>query len=541
MRFVFAALLIAAALLSAAAGDLLKEIGREAERQREVSRRLIGLAAKFEELIEDLESNELGDEKLAEAAAAIKSLGDERVPRAAAYLEEALRRPGNLGALLEKADAEIELILEEMAKLIEGIEAGDLIRELIRIIERERRVHGDTVRWGARVYASSDTGEEREALAERQDRVAQMAVEFQGRLAAAAQDSPDPIRRRKLKQGHDLMIRRDVVALLAGAADEIRDRKPVRAVEMQREALNALEELKKLLTERARIPPSIEEILRRVLELAEKQEELSKRTEGTPEGELSDLKSEQEALKAEVEELAALIPIPQLGEAAKQMGMALGALSLPRKDQAVRHQREAARLLRELAELLRKLLRILELISRQLQLMDETARIEGERLPELAPPQRDLAGLARELGFDEAAKYMEKAAEALEERNRSKALAYQRKALEVILRSCCPGSGASGGDLMPLLALCLGMGCRGGGWGAGLSLLINRLAPGLGLNELGYRFFPGRGAPTAPPPGGARWSPLSNEAIEASYRGYIERLPLEYREILERYYELLSE
>ena len=133
--------------------DILRTSERlltEERRQLDVRRRISTVVRRIGWLVEDLESNQLIDEgggqKITKMNEILKALGTKNVPAAASFLREARADLKLAFKPIAGADKEIELILAELDKVIQGSALIDdmLLKQLRHVIRTEEFLRRQT-------------------------------------------------------------------------------------------------------------------------------------------------------------------------------------------------------------------------------------------------------------------------------------------------------------------------------------------------------------------------------------------------------------
>ena len=461
--------------------EVSDRLSDEAERQYMVRQRMDVAVASFLQIIEDLRSNDLFRQakgpEMDRIVQVLRLLAGKHVPGAAAYLEEARKRLEALKPNLEGAGKEIDIILAELERLLKqaaGQQADDLLRELEIIIQDEKKNHQETKEWGVQLLQNPEQAEQpRQAISESQDRIAKRTDRFMDRLREARDAEQEAPRRLSMEKAHQVLDQAKVGKLLAGAARDISEKKPVTATRQQEDAIKALEEAARFLRQDdlASQLEQMKELREKLEEILKEQTELRQDTEKpTPEKfprEKNDLQVRQRNTEKKLTEATTPLPQPtspdlktHVDTAKKEMKQAETKIAATEQQPAAESQKKAEKALQDalktldqdiaaaqqnwdqqnappsLADLAQK---ALELAQKQRTLMKQTGQTQPQNLPQHQPPQNGLRQEAQALNqqmpmqqFQEAASQMQQASQQLGQREQQPAMQHQEKAAQAL-------------------------------------------------------------------------------------------------------------
>ena len=562
--------------------ELADKLLGEAERQHMVNHRMSAATKGMDALLKDLESNDLVRQgkggSIKQFVKVLRILTSRHVPNAAKYLEEARKRLEALRPNLRAADAEIEIILELLSKLLDRAKstgsADDLLTQLRILIRRQEKALKDTVVWGRRqiVAAKPDDAElarQGEELKMRQEQIAAGVRVFEGNLSAAHKASgDDPLREDRLGKALRAMKQMKIDKALDAAAADIERKKAVKAKAKQEAALDDLREIEKLLMTDllSRQIDQMQEAREKLQEVLEKQKKLTEKTESTPEKEFAEKSKpqqvEQRNVEKQLEQAAKEVPQaakPQVKEplekADKHMEQAQKAMAKTEQQQAVANQKEAEKSLEQAIKQLDQQIaqaeaqqqkqqqrqnaqnrleqaqqQVQSLLKRQQQLAQATRQTEAKKLEQLSQPQSDLSKETKEAAestkdaskpLEEAGKEMQEAAEAMQEGEKGETTQHQAAAVAALQQAEQAIQQAMEAARQPAQ--------------------VATETPTTDPDEEGKRDFGKEKAKGRDPSGDkTHWDHLSAKQREALMQRFARELPQEYRELLEDYYEALS-
>lgn len=555
-----------------AVGDRLLD---EAERQHMVNRRMDASIEGLDALIRDLVSNDLLAQgrgpRMQRFVKVLAVLNTRHVPNAERYLQAARKRLEALRPSLTAADGEIKTILRMLDDLLKRAERSgtedDLLTQLRLIIRKEENLHAQTREWGKLLYTSPEKAETgREELRTRQRQIAASVRQFEGNLNDAAKSDADLIRKDLLTKAAKAMKEEKIDRTLDRAAGDIDGKKPIPAVRKQADALEALRRLEEMLQEDSPLS-KLEELRDSYQELSEilaRQEELRETTEQVPEKQFAEkakpLQLEQQDIRKDLGQTTEEMPeaaVPQvrqpLQQAAQHMDGAVKDMQRSQQTPAVEDQKKAEESIKkamkqlegqiaeaeqeladqqEAAELAEALQEALEqtqsLVQRQVQLGELTQQARAMQLAQVAQPQEALSQEAGELAdeapqeagkpLEEASGEMHEAAQALEQGQRTEAGQHQQRAIQALQQAARAIRQLARRPTPP-----------------------NPFARTDRPRERGSRDFGKQKAGRGRGPRDKKlWDHLNPREREAVRQAFARDLPLEYRELLEDYYEALS-
>lgn len=552
----------------------------EAERQHMVNYRMAAAVKGLDALFKDLESNDLVPQgKGPQIRRFVKVLGllnARHVPNAAKYLEEARRRLEALRPNLRAADAEIQIILELLAKLLDRAkragEADDLLTQLRLIIQNQERMLADTRTWGRRVVKKPDDPEparQADELKTRQSQIAASVRVFEGRLNDAhKQAAQDPLRQDRLGKAARAMKQMKIDKTLDAAAEDIATKKAIKATEKEAAALDDLREIEKLLmTDPLSMQiDKMQEARDKLQEILDKQRELTAKTENTPKQEFPEKAKEQQLeqrnLRKDVQQAAQEVPDvakPQtekpLQDAQKHMENAESAMEKSEQPQAVQNEKKAEKSLEEAIGKLDQQIaqaesqqadqqrqqdaqsrleqaqqQVQSLLKRQQQLAQTTQQTQAKELKNLSKPQADLGEEAKEAAesteeagesLEEAGEEMQEASESMEQSEKGEAQQHQQAAMAALQQAAQAIQQAMADQQQQ----------------SQVATPTQTDDP----DEEGDRDFGQEKAAGRDLSGDKKhWDYLRKKEREAVKQRFARDLPQEYRELLEDYYEALS-
>ncbi|HUT01874.1 MAG TPA: hypothetical protein VM031_05430 [Phycisphaerae bacterium] len=550
----------------------------EAERQHTVNRRMGVSVEGLDTLMRDLLSNELlargGGPQMKRFVKVLSLLRVRHVPDAERYLTEARKRLEVFRTKVVAADGEIKIIIQKLDELLKKAEKvsseEDLLTELRLIIRNEENLHQQTREWGKLLYKKPKEAEGgREELKSRQEQIAATVRQFEEKVQQAAKRESEPARKKDLENTSKAMKTEQIDKLLDKAATDINTKKPIPAVQKQSKALEKLKGLEKLLEEGSDSPVSqLEEMRASHKELSEilaEQEDLTQKTQNAPKEKFAQqsrkLQLDQHNLEKDLEKTAQNVPEaadPEvrkpIDQAEKHMAQAAKALEKNQQKEGVKEQKKAEDSLKkalkkleqqiaeaaeelddqqELADANEQLDQAIEqtqsLVRRQEQLGQQTQAANSKEMADLAQPQQRLSEEAKGLAekqeqAEEAGKSLEKAStemhqatQQMEQGQKTQAQQHQQQALAA-LRQASQQLQQSRQQ-------------------------AQRVDPRSKTNkprERGRRDF-GRQRPGGRAAKDKKvWDHLNPKERDALRQSFARDLPLEYRELLEDYYEALS-
>jgi len=344
----------------AQADDDILQTGRrllaEERRQLNAQRRIKTVVRHIDWLLADLASNqrtaEAGGEKIASVNQILKSLGNTNVPKAAGLLRTARADVDRALPHINGADQEIELIIKQLDKALDGASAAladdMLLKELREVIKDEELRKRQTSTWGKKVIIAPATAKvDQGRLGRAQQSVISRYREFFYLLAETRQQADGEAKKRfaaaeqRLHQGKP-------ENLLAKAIENIALTNAIAAVASQEQALVVLRAAEKIL---AAEEDGFSDLLKELEQILAEQKKLKKDVEASNRQQFVTAQSQFEAKQLEIgNDVDAWVGIEQLaGEAleaplrdAKQaIAKARGFLAAGAQPKAVEAQIEA--------------------------------------------------------------------------------------------------------------------------------------------------------------------------------------------------------
>jgi uncharacterized phage infection (PIP) family protein YhgE len=464
----------------------------EAERQHTVNRRMDASVTAFDSLIRDLLSNDLlargNGAQMKRFVEILGVLNIRHVPNAEKYLQEARKRLEAIKPNVTAADGEIQVIVKMLDDLLKKAEANrsedDLLTQLRLIIRNQEAMGTQTREWGKLLYSKPTEAEApREDIRARQQQIAASVRQFEDRLNDAAKNETEPARKLDLDKASTAMKEYKIDKTLDKAAEDVSQKKPVPAVEKQADGLEKLRLIEKLLQatdQQQQQQQQVEEMKdarQQLQDILEKQEKLTQKTrqeqEKTFPEKAKQLQVEQHNLKKELEKAKQDMPEaadPEVKKpvekAEEHMQEAAKDLEKTEQNPAVKEQEKAEEALKEALKKLdeqiakaeekaeemqqnteetQQLEQAIEqtqsLAKRQEQLKQQTEQTPAQNVPEQAKPQQQLSEEAKEAGeehkeagekLEEAAKEMHEAAKDMEKGEKPEAGEHQQKALDAL-------------------------------------------------------------------------------------------------------------
>ncbi len=257
-------------------------------------------------------------------------------------------------------------------------------------------------------------------------------------------------------------------------------------------------------------------------ELREKQEQLADETREAEPKKLPELKPRQQELARQSEQVKGEVPLAEqeLDEAARHMADAAGELQKQDQAEAGKAQQNALRALekaqQKVSEAQQQLQELQQLAQQQQEIQEATEAAEGEEeLGEQAEPQGELAENAEQNPHAaRAARHMRRATQHLQQGQQPQAVQQQQQAVQALQQAQQQ---------------------------VARTVRRVRQARTTDPNERGLHEF-GKTTPGGAKPvkDMAKWSAMSDRKRNTLYQKYARELPLEYRQLLEDYYESLS-
>ncbi|HAO95000.1 MAG TPA: hypothetical protein DCQ96_02995, partial [Verrucomicrobiales bacterium] len=238
-----------------------QRLGTEVNRQNGVGRKMNSVVRRLSFLLEDLQSNGLGEEgnatTLGETRNALGGLRTQKIVAARDELSNAREKfqPGNPEVAhphLTEAGKTIEEIVEELDKIISGantVLVDDLLIKQIReIIKTEEFMQRQTKQWGIEAYTNKEAAKVDQArLGRAQQAVIDRYGQFFQTLVKARKEAVDEETLSKFGRAELSLLESKPVAHMARAIEQIAQTKAADAVTDQEKALEALREVEKIL------------------------------------------------------------------------------------------------------------------------------------------------------------------------------------------------------------------------------------------------------------------------------------------------------
>lgn len=240
-----------------------QQILAEEQRQHYIGQKLAGVAKDFRGLIDDLDSNGLlksGQAKeLLGAVGTLETVGNDHIKKAREHLRLGRQQLDN-PAHLKNAHDEIEMAVQKLNTLVQlagSLEKTEKIRDQIKQLAKEQeKILTDTKKLAKEMLQGSKIPEAaHKALAEAQKGVAERAKDLQSELKEA-QKGLNPEQKSRLEKATDVLQDKKLEGNLNAAAANLENKNPLSAAEQQKQALDALKEIGKLLESPANQPPT---------------------------------------------------------------------------------------------------------------------------------------------------------------------------------------------------------------------------------------------------------------------------------------------
>jgi hypothetical protein len=295
--------------------DVLQTTDRirsEERRQGDVGRQLVTTAIEIERLLKDLASNNLSakgksqvHEKMSTGLIDVK---EEHVDEATKNLQKARTEINEAYQHLNAADKEvIETIhaLDKILKENEEVLKTDLLLEQIQaLIKREKFLHRETQRWGiVQLRNEAEAAADKPRVARAQEDALEQLETFKFTLDKAADDAIDGSLRQRFSDASQKYVETKPDLSLQEAIGQIQQDWANKAVVHQLDAIEALEEIKDVLSSDKDTGPSDKELLDELERILAEQIELKEETEeaGKELQDDSDLRTEQQTLQQDLD------------------------------------------------------------------------------------------------------------------------------------------------------------------------------------------------------------------------------------------------
>ena len=297
--------------LNAFAKDDILLTGRrllsEERRQLEVRRRISNIVFQINDLLDDLESNGLtdagGGKAIRKMNTLLDRLGKINVPAAATSLRQARSEKDKVVFHIQKAEKEIDLIIEELNKIIKGTETAlvdeMLLRQIREIIKTEDFLWRQTKTWGIKIITDASAADvDKGRLGRAQQSNIDRFQDFVRTLSQARGDTPDEESRKRYLKAEDSIDSNKPHVSMANAINQIDAKKAIRAVEYQAKALEALREIEKIL---AADENDIYEAIKELEEIIVDEKELKDEVEQAENRDFREQQSQLEARQLEIQ------------------------------------------------------------------------------------------------------------------------------------------------------------------------------------------------------------------------------------------------
>ncbi|MDH3584878.1 MAG: hypothetical protein OER86_11760, partial [Phycisphaerae bacterium] len=261
----------------------------EERRQLDVRRRLNVVVRRIDWLLEDLESNQLSEQGESDQIAGMNkillALGQTNVPAAASFLREARSDLDVAHKHITGADKEIELIVAELEKFIQGSALVDdlLLRQLRQIIKTEEFLRRQTATWGKKMILDPDSAQlDQGRLSRAQQSVIGVYGQFFQLLVKTRTEASEEESGKRYAAAEKLLLEARPADLLTKAIGQINRKKAIAAVGDQDTAIAALREAEKILAANEDdildLIKELEQILKDQVELKDEVEEAEQNT-----------------------------------------------------------------------------------------------------------------------------------------------------------------------------------------------------------------------------------------------------------------------
>ena len=361
--------------------------------------------------------------------------------------------------------------------------------------------------------------------------------DLQNRLTQIRTNAPptvsEPVRTHINDAGQDMKQAETQIAQTQPAPAVTSQKK---AEEDLKQAIKALDQDIAALEQPPQNVPDLADLAAQALELADDQKALREQTAQTQPNASPQKAPPQNQLGQRAQALQQQLPLPQFQTAVSEMQSASQQLQQSQPQPATQNQANAEQALREAAQALNAAAQAMQLAEQQAQLMQQTGAAPLTGLPQLTPPQNALGQQATQMQLQQAADFMQQASQSLEQQQGQKAMGEQQSAINSLVGAAEGALGMEPGTMpgtMGLMGLMPGFGLMPG--------LRAMNVPGFNPREIGSRSF-GRQNAAGPnsSSGDARWGAISPREHDALYQKFARELPLEYRDLIEAYYEALA-
>jgi hypothetical protein len=538
----------------------------EAQRQHMVNQRMDASVAGVKELVADLVSNDLLQEgngqDLERIAGVLGVLGSTHVPNAAKYLKDARDRINDLKPHLDLASGEIKTILSELENLLTAAsafqESDALLTELRVLIEKQEQLQKDTAAWGKGMIADALSGEaKKDDLNPRQGQLGKDTQRFGQHLKDARDAEEQGPQFVRLDKALSALTRLSIDKIMSDAALEINDKKAIAAIKLQVESLADLREIEKLLLDDTLLKDlqDLKDLKEQLENVLKRQKEEREKAEKTPDEMLvqqkdelankeHDIKNDSQKIDQDTDKLLSPEGQKLMNEAVDKMDSAEKDLQNSQKAPAVSDEKKAEAKLGEVIKKVderidqdekeladrdklkddpdqQKLDEMENLANKQKQLQDETQQDADPELGKLEPKEKGLEDELDKLNdknLKNAKDAMEKAENDLNKKDKKDALQDEENARKALKDAA--------DKLREQIA----------------KKQMKAQEVKTAKTEENKRTFD-KEKPTDAKvrADDANWSPMSDRERDSLYQKYARQLPQEYRDLLEKYYEALSQ
>jgi hypothetical protein len=539
----------------------------EAQRQHMVNGRMEASVNGVKELVADLTSNDLLQEgngqDLERIAGVLAVLGSTHVPSAAKYLKDARDRINDLKPHLDLASGEIKTILSELENLLTAASAfqasDELLGELRVIIQKQEQLQKDTTAWGKGMIADASTADaKKDDLNPRQGQLGKDTQTFGQHLKESRDAEAQGPQFQRLDKALSALTRFSIDKIMGDAALEINDKKAIAAIKLQEESLADLHEIEKLLLDDTLLKDlqDLKDLKEQLENVLKRQKEEREKAEKTPDDKFDqqkddlankehDIKTDSQKIDKDTDRLLSPDTQKLMNDAIENMADAEKDLQHDQKSPAVSEEKKAEAKLgaaikkvderieqdeKELADRdkmkddpdQQELDKLDNLANRQKQLQDETQQDPDDALGKLEPKEKGLEDELDKLNDKKlkgAKEEMEKAEKDLGKKDKKDALEDEENAQKALKEAA--------DKLKDQMAK---------------KKQAKADQEKTAKTEENKRTFdkekPAEGKIRADE---GNWSPMSDRERDALYQKYARQLPQEYRDLLEKYYEALSQ
>ena len=282
----------------------------EEQRQNYISNRVANVSAEFGELIKDLQSNgmleENGGDELLNAIKVLGKVKDTNIQQAIDSLREARDSTSSARRHLNEADDEIEIAvgdLTDLLRLSNAFGAGQFLRQEIRRLLRQEEILWNNCKelGKAQLLGTAIRPVEIAEAASSQSDLASLAGKVQPMFAGAAKEATDLEDKSRITKAGEMFVQGQVIALLADAAQNIKGENLLGAVTPQKEAIEVLMAIDRLLGEGDNDGSGdLLQMIGILQEILRKQRDLRKLTEAAQQAEFSILQRQWQSMQRDL-------------------------------------------------------------------------------------------------------------------------------------------------------------------------------------------------------------------------------------------------